>query len=390
MEEFESLANLYQRYLDGTCTSEEVDELLDAFGLDNNEAALRQIIASKMHADSDGNEEHYLRIADNVAASLFPEITRRSLTTKKTIKLWPRIAAIASVIAIIVSGIYFINYQKHDRSLEMLSKNDIAPGHVGATLTLASGKKIRLTAVAEGKIANEAGVAISKTLNGELIYEIKSGDSSSAMNTLSTANGETFQLKLPDGSAVWLNSGSSLTYTAGLMKNGKRMVALNGEAYFQVAKDKTHPFIVQTSKQAIEVLGTQFNVSSYHDEAVVATTLIEGSVKIGVGNSHQLIKPGQQAVTTSKDILVQEADVDQITDWKKGDFNLNELNFQDAMRKISRWYDVEVIYDEDVNTDFQTVGWISRSKKLSVVLHSIQSLGRVHFRVEGRKIYVTR
>ncbi|TCC98280.1 FecR family protein [Pedobacter psychroterrae] len=320
----------------------------------------------------------------------YEQILNHSEKFSKPVRLWPKVVAAAAAVAFIVIGVYFINYQKHKSSLEMLSRHDIAPGRVGATLTLASGKKVRLTAAAEGEIANEAGVVISKAPNGELIYEIKSADSSSAINTLSTANRETYQLKLPDGSTVWLNSGSSLTYSAGLMKSGKRMVALHGEAYFQVAKDKVHPFIVQTSKQDIEVLGTQFNVSSYRDEAVVATTLIEGSVKVRSGESYRLIKPGEQAVTTAADIVVKKADIDQITDWKKGDFNLNELNFRQAMREISRWYDVEVVYDEDVNTDFQTVGWISRNKKLSVVLQSIQSLGRVHFRVEGRKIYVVK
>ena len=390
MEEFKSLENLYLKYLEGYCSPEEVEKLLDEFGLDDNEPMFRSIISEELHVNLGDHDERYLRIANNVEAKLFPKISHKPLNSRKnTLRLWSQIAAIASVIAVIAFGIYFYNYYNGGNANDNYSGQDILPASKGATLTLANGKKVRLTSAADGQIANEAGVVISKAANGELIYEIKNNDTISAINTLATANGETYQLRLPDGSAVWLNSGSTLTYSANLVQNGKRLVQLVGEGYFHVAKDKSHPFIVRTGKQDIEVLGTQFNVTSYMDEPLVYTTLIEGSVKVSTTGMQKLMKPGQQAITGVDEITIKMADINQVTDWKQGDFNLNELDFRQAMREIARWYDIEVVYKGDVKTDFQTVGWISRTKKLSVVLQSIQSLGRVNFRVEGRTVYVT-
>jgi transmembrane sensor len=207
---------------------------------------------------------------------------------------------------------------------------------------------------------------------------------------LSTAKGETYQLRLADGSKVWLNAASSLTYTASLNGNGERRVKLDGEAYFEVAKDKNHPFIVETAKQQVQVLGTHFNINSYADEPMVTTTLLEGSVKVSHLTSHvsQLLKPGQQALNKNDHITVINANMEQVMDWKQGDFYLNHVDFKTAMRKIARWYNVDVVYDASVSDATESGGWISRNNKLSEVLQSIEAAGQVHFKVEGRKITV--
>lgn len=301
--------------------------------------------------------------------------------------------AIAAAITILTLSIWIIFSPKtgQENQQNSLLQNDIEPGKQGATLTLANGKKIRLTQATNGALAEESGVVITKTENGQLIYEIKNTNTSSnKKNTLSTAKGETYQLKLSDGTMVWLNAASSLTYSATLRERGKRTVRLTGEGYFQVAKDKVHPFIVQTDQQEVEVLGTHFNINSYKDESVQTTTLIEGSVKVHANGESQIIKPGEQTLNDGNNIRIAKVDIEEVIDWKDGDFNLNELDFQTAMRKIARWYDVEVIYEKNAPLNFQTVGWISRDKTLSVVLNSIESLGYVHFKIEGKKIYVTK
>ncbi|WP_091151033.1 FecR family protein [Mucilaginibacter pineti] len=312
--------------------------------------------------------------------------------TARPRRLWIRIAAAASII--LVSGIGFYFYQgSKTLTIDQVQQlaSDVAPGKQGATLTLANGKKIRLTEAANGKLASQSGVTITKSANGQLIYQIENSNANeNQVNTLSTTSGETYQVRLPDGSDVWLNSASSLTYKASLNEQGKRIVNLTGEAYFQVAKDKAHPFIVKTNKQEIEVLGTHFNVNSYNDEPAVATTLVEGSVKVTSGNSKQTIKPGEQAKSNGGDIKVNEVDIENVTDWKEGDFYLNHVNFKTAMRKIARWYNVEIIYDASVPADIESGGWISRNNKLSAVLESIETSGLVHFKVEGNKIYVSK
>lgn len=305
-------------------------------------------------------------------------------------RLWPRWAVAASIALAVMVGGYFYNDSRQPTT-QVVHQNDVAPGKNGATLTLASGKKIRLSDAMNGELTSEAGVSISKTKDGQLIYEIKAdgpGEESNKINTLSTANGETYQVRLPDGSAVWLNAASSLTYSANLLQDGKRSVKLVGEAYFEVAKDKAHPFVVNTAGQEIEVLGTHFNVNAYGDEPVTATTLLEGSVQVRSGSFREMIRPGFQASSAGKGITVGKADVEGVTDWKSGEFNLEQVDFRSAMRKIARWYDVEVIYEKSVPVDIEGWGWISRASKLSVVLKLIENSGQVKFRIEGKKVYV--
>ncbi|MES2458465.1 MAG: FecR domain-containing protein [Bacteroidota bacterium] len=361
---------LLEKYRDGNCSAEE-----------------------KVQLDSWLTFGHFSAgtYSDQQVDDRLSRLAKRLPLFRKRISLWPRIG-IAAAIATMVFGAGLFYYRlNQDQSNVTAYKNDVAPGKMGATLTLASGKKIRLTDVVNGELAKEAGVTITKSADGKLVYAMGTdAEQPDKINTLSTANGETYELRLPDGSSVWLNSASTLTYNASLNENGKRTVKLSGEAYFQVAKDKQHPFIVQTGNQQVEVLGTHFNVNSYSDEPFVATTLEEGSVKVSSGAMVKMLKPGQQSLNNGTEISVAEADLENITDWKNGDFFLDGVDFKVAMRKIARWYDVEVIYDGSVSDNIKSGGWVSRKNPLSAVLKSIESSGLVHFRIDGRKIYVSK
>jgi ferric-dicitrate binding protein FerR (iron transport regulator) len=322
--------------------------------------------------------DHILKIR-----ALQPELGVRK------IRVWPRIVAAASIALAIGVGslIYFNRHTRHTN--EIVYKNDVAPGTQGATLTLANGRKIRLSDAANGELAREAGVVIDKSKDGQLLYRVASESTNpDKVNTLSTANGETYQLVLPDGSHVWLNSASSLTYSASLLKEGRRSVKLSGEGYFEVVKDKAHPFVVEAAGQQVEVLGTHFNVNSYGDEPAVATTLLEGSVKVSEGAASRMIVPGEQAVNKGGQISVAKVNTERVIDWKQGEFNLESEDLRSAMRKIARWYNVEVIYDPSVPQNLEAGGWIPRNSKLSSILRLIENTGIVHFRIEGRKVYV--
>ena len=313
---------------------------------------------------------------------------------RKRIALWPKIAVAAALfLAILGAGLFYFNSQKGIKNSlsDNVAANDVAPGRTGATLTLANGKKIRLSDVANGELAKQAGVTITKSANGELVYERKGSVwETYQINTISTAKGETYQVRLPDGSLVWLNAASSLTYSPLLIEGGRRTVRLTGEAYFQVAKDKVHPFIVQSRGQDVEVLGTHFNVNAYPDEPAIITTLIEGSVRLTAGTAKKVLQPGEQALNNEGSIKISAANVEKATDWKTGEFYVNHIDFKTAMRKIARWYDVEIIYNSSVPDDMEIGGWVSRSEKLSSVLKSIESAGLVRFKIEGRKIYVSK
>ncbi len=344
--------------------------------------------------ESGYSDQDLERVSEEMWNVLMKEVQGQPDQPAKRIKLWPRIAVVAAIAAVIFgAGLFFYKNSHLTRTETVAYKNDVAPGRQSATLTLASGKKIRLSAAANGKLANEAGVSITKTKDGQLVYEIKSSlldEAKQSYNTLSTAKGETYQVHLPDGSFVFLNAASSLKYPVSFAKAKTRRVSLTGEGYFEIAKDKVHPFIVATDKQEVQVLGTHFNVNAYPDELAVATTLIEGSVKITSGKIQQIIKPGQQAVGNGNDIRVVEANIDNVTDWKDGDFYLNHVDFKTAMRKIGRWYDVDILYDASVPDDIVAGGWISRKNNLSAVLKLIEKSRLVHFKVEGKKVYVSK
>ncbi|WP_316817665.1 FecR family protein [Pedobacter nyackensis] len=311
---------------------------------------------------------------------------------QKTFRLQARFAIAAAIATVLVfAGLFYYNFDVRRALLtEIAYKNDVAPGKTGATLTLANGKKIRLDQALNGELAKEAGVVISKSADGQLIYEVKgSAADPGRMNTLTTAKGESYQLRLPDGSLVWLNAASSLTYAADLNSGGKRKVELDGEAYFEIAKDKAHPFVVESRKQEVEVLGTHFNVNAYADEPVVATTLLEGAVKVTGKGLDQTIRPGEQAINNGSAIQVMDVDVETVVDWKSGGFILDRVDFRTVMRKIARWYNVEVVYDPTVPYDMISGGYISRSMQLSSVLKLIEKSGQVRFRIEGRTVHVS-
>lgn len=308
----------------------------------------------------------------------------------RTVALWPKIGIAVSIALVVFCATLFYYYHQNNPQA-ITGVNNLGPGKQSATLTLANGKKIRLSDALNGQLADEAGIIITKSADGQIIYEIKDNSSHSTdVNSLSTANGETYRIRLPDSSVVWLNSASRLTYNTALIKNGKRRVALTGEAYFEIAKDKAHPFVVSTDKQNVEVLGTHFNINSYPDEPVVTTTLLEGTVKVSSGQLSETLKPGQQASNYGHMIKIGKADLDNIMDWKDGGFDLDHQDFKSAMRKIARWYDLEVVYDSAVPDDLQSGGWISREEKLAAVLEAIASTEMVHFKMVGRKLYVTR
>jgi ferric-dicitrate binding protein FerR (iron transport regulator) len=309
-------------------------------------------------------------------------------------KLWPRIAVAASIALVVTIGGYFYYNTQHTNIKQTnTAVTDVAPGKQGATLTLANGEKIRLSEASNGELAKQQGVVVSKTTNGQLIYEIKEStqgeNNLNAINTLTTAKGETYQVRLPDGSLVWLNAASSLTYSANLIESGKRRVRLDGEGYFEIAKDKAHPFVVQTDKQEVEVLGTHFNVNAYADENNVKTTLIEGSVRIIIPSKGGVVlTPGHQAILgANKEIKVEEIDAQTAVAWKNGEFVFERENIKSIMRKLARWYNVDVIYEGDVEKK-ALWGSISKYSNVSKVLEMLSGTGAVAFEIRGNKIIV--
>ncbi|MDB4919682.1 FecR domain-containing protein [Mucilaginibacter sp.] len=312
----------------------------------------------------------------------------------KKMSLWYCIAAAAIVLVFISAGSYFLLYPKNGVSTNIVAKNDVAPGKNKATLTLANGKKLVLGNAITGQLAHEAGVVISKTKNGELIYTSGAADNKAVspgpFNMLETSRGEQYRLILPDGTHVWLNAASSLKYPV-VFGDKERLVELKGEAYFEVFHNKTMPFRVKTEQQVVEVLGTHFNVDAYSDEKATATTLMEGSVKITAVTNHKniIIKPGQQSTVSTLGVNVQQVDPDEALAWKNGYFQFNDENLESIMRKVSRWYNVDVEYKDNAPLSLVFSGTVSKYKNVSQVTRILELTNAVHFKIDGNKIIVS-
>jgi transmembrane sensor len=323
---------------------------------------------------------------------ILQEITLQPQMTGRKKNLWPRMVAAAAILTIIGTGIYFFKSSSPTINTEFTTKTDIAPGKDGATLTLANGKKIIITAALAGNIATESGVKIVKTKDGQLIYEITgNAEGPLAYNTLSTSKGEQTQVRLPDGTVVYLNAESSLKYPTSFAKATKRQVSLTGEAYFEVTKDKLHPFVVNADHQNVEVLGTTFNISSYADEPTVKTTLLEGSVRISQleTQNSKLLVPGEQAIVDAQSLLTKTVKVDDVVAWKNGYFMFNNETLENIMKKVARWYNVEILYKGDAVKQKTFFGSVSRFDHVSEILKLLQKTEGATFEIQGKQIIVS-
>jgi transmembrane sensor len=311
-------------------------------------------------------------------------------------KLWLRVAAAAAIFLVVGTGFYFYMGQ-HFQSVQgnRLSRTEVIPGSNKATLTLSDGRSIPLSSSKTGVVIDMAKLSYS---DGSKIVPpavtATSPENTAALNTVVTPRGGQYQVVLADGTKIWMNAGSELKFPKSFDKLSKREVSLNGEAYFEVAKNKDKPFIVHTRAQQVEVLGTHFNINSYQDEAAVKTTLLEGSVKVspkggtsGSIGSASILKPGQQAVLDQSGMHILTYDVGEAIAWKNGYFDFRNESLEDIMRKLSRWYDIDVVYAEKIEP-VSLYGLISRSKNIKSVLKVLELSGNVTFRLEGRRLTV--
>lgn len=375
------------------------EKVLDSLGQDSPDLKLlndqEQVLLKELHFIKFTAKDFIEEPVDSEAelAVLMSRLNfDRSAGHTKTMRIWPRVVAAVVAIVILGAGLFYYHTKTsaENQQLVAASSGDIAPGKTGATLTLANGKKISLTEAQNGELAKEAGVVITKSAGGQLIYEIKdsSGDFNK-YNTLTTAKGETYNVRLPDGSLVWMNAASSLTYSASLLESGTRKIKLDGEAYFQVVKDKLHPFIVESKGQRIEVLGTHFNVNAYGDEPVMKTTLLEGSVKVSDKHIEKILLPGFEAVNNGNDIKVDKADTELAIAWKNNNFVFANERIETVMKMVERWYDVKIVYEGPMPED-RFRGAVSRFDNISKVLNILESTGLVHFKIKNRSVYVSR
>ena len=303
--------------------------------------------------------------------------------------------AAAAAILLIVGSITYLMIDRQPKTIAKQvfvnpqhTEKDALPGFDGAVLTTASGNQIILDNTTNGIVSKEGNTEAIKQTN-QLVYN----ESSKALpevetyNTLRTLKGRKFQLILADGTKVWLDAASSLTYPIAFT-GMQRKVKATGQVYFEVAKDPAKPFIVEAAGTSVQVLGTHFNVNAYEDETTMKTTLLEGMIKITRNNNSSMLKPGQQAVINVSEpgsIKVNNAvDLDAVMAWKNGLFQFTNADLTTVLRQLSRWYDMDIVYEGKMpKREFE--GKIGRDLNLSQVLKLLEKV-QVRFRIEGNKL----
>lgn len=304
-------------------------------------------------------------------------------TRKINYKRW---LAAASVVLMLGAGALFLTRQHTDN----LIAQKIVPGSNKAILVLANGSKIALNDAVNGQIAQQNGLRVSKSANGQLVYEVTGAmdqNTEPSYNTMETPRGGQYQLILADGTKVWLNAASSIKYPLNFTNAKERRVELNGEAYFEVAHNKALPFRVVTGKQVVEVLGTHFDVNAYTDEQDTKTTLLQGSVRITAGTKNALLKPGQEASLTDG-FKVSDVDANMAIDWKNGYFRFDDVDLEAVMRQVARWYDVKVEYTDESVKKESLVAVSTRFAEISTLLKLISQATDTRFTIEGKTIKV--
>lgn len=358
-------------------TEAELKELLELMSDASHEPDSRQLIrdaiAEGYVSGQPMPDERLLQIQEAIikiaGAEAEPEAgSRRPLFSVRSAG-WLKWAA--AIVLLLGVGSYFWLFKQNTGSSVVentASAKDILPGTNKAILTLADGSSIILDSTTNGIIARQGTAAIEKQSDGTIVYNLHGvSDGKMITNTLRTPRGGQYKLTLPDGTRVWMNASSSITYPASFTGN-KRVVSVTGELYFEVAKNAAQPFIVDVNEESsIEVLGTSFNINAYDNESSSKTTLIEGKVSVRKGDQSNILQPGQQARIGNAITIAPKVDIDQILAWKNGHFNFEDMPLSEIMRQLERWYDIEVRYEGPIPA-IKFHGKMSRGVALSDVI----------------------
>lgn len=397
---------LFHRYYERTISEEEREELMKLFGEEANQDEIKHLIDEKFRF---GEAEYRLNdeVADDILASIFKvgdqptsDIATSELmddSSRSILPIWTR-TLVAACIALLVIYAGFSWYQSTQQvapkqALHSKYGEDVLPGSEKAFLQLDNGKIVDLATTSAAQLTSLTGVEIHKSEGGIVLKDptAEKLPAEASYHVLTTPLGGQYKIVLPDGSKAWLNAGSRLRFPTFFADNG-REVEMYGEVYFEVEPDKKRPFKVKIEQVAkrrqteIQVLGTHFNVSSYKDEPVIQTTLLEGSVEVRADKQQKILTPGEQANVADREIDIKKVDAENVIAWKEDRFEFSG-NIKGIMRQIARWYDLDVVYEPGVET-MSFAGAISRKNNVSEVLKMLEYTGGVKFTIKGKKIIV--
>lgn len=327
------------------------------------------------------DKEKNLKVEHKLWKKIEKEIGLES-PKKKNISRKTGLYAIAACFLLALLGVWWIAEQPSQQLKPLATDVDFTPGDNKAYLELADGRKVELSALHEGLVIGD-GISYD---NGSALGELDSKDlEEMQFLTLSVPKGGKYKLTLSDGTQVWLNADSKLKYPIQFRGN-TREVELEGEAYFEVARQEKQPFYVKTKNEKVKVLGTHFNVSVYEEDRSSRVSLLEGSVEVSVKETASILKPGTQSVVRDNQIKVESIDVDEVMAWKNDEFIFNHESLESVMRKVARWYDLEI----SVSPELQAMsiwGSVSRYDNFNKVLELIKMTDEnIRYKVKGRKV----
>ncbi|UYQ95938.1 DUF4974 domain-containing protein [Chitinophaga horti] len=325
---------------------------------------------------------------DRISKNMLEAINQQIGPKRRRVPVY-RVAAAAAVLAIAATAAWYWYPRNETITAPQARHQQQQQPAEKVTLVLGDGSRITLDDAKEGELAATSGARVIKLKGDQLAYEAASGAPAKLeYNTLQTPRGEKYRITLPDGSQVWLNASTTLRFPT-RFEGKERVVELTGEAYFDIAQNAAQPFKVKSGDMEVQVLGTGFNIMAYPDEPAIRATLLTGAVRLASNEQQVLLKPGQQGIykSTQTGFKVTSVNTDHVVAWKNGLFVFENEDIATIMRRIARWYDVEVELAPGLE-DKRFGATISQQKNIQLVLKALETTGSVHFKIQGKKILV--
>lgn len=378
MEDKAFYRQLVQRYMENKATDEELEVFFHLF-------------------EQGRLDEYITAYTDQLPV---PAVKKQPAVRRVPQRMWLA-AAVLGAALLTGGGMYLLQHRPAFKQQPAVSHTaapqpDIAPGGDNALLTLADGSVITLDSAGTGSLSVQGNTTVVKQAGGKLAYQVTGAGPQQTVqyNLLTTPRGGKYQVLLPDGTSVVLNAASSLRFPTAFAGKS-REVELSGEAYFEVAENAAQPFRVKLrpeegarGERVVEVLGTSFNIMAYRDEPFIKATLLTGAVKVTGEGAVAMLKPGQQAVMgkAAAGISVAKASIEEAIAWKNNEFYFNNTNIYSIMRQISRWYNVDVRFEDSLHVFLN--GNIRKNVNASQVFKMLELTGEVRFKTEGREVIV--
>lgn len=380
----QQIRDILAKYEAGTITEDELQVLENWYASFEANPNLidRLSVEERLRRKSQLQEKIFDQIDVEIAAST--PVPKKLSFLHPGNRLWQAAASLVFLCAVS----FYIFKQQADQSPTPAEKqsSSIHPATDKAILTLGNGEKILLDESKNGELSSEGNIHINKLKPGNLVYTAGKNVDKVHVNTLATPRGGRYQLTLADGTQVWLNAQSSISYPSAF-RGSSREVSISGEVYFEVAHNAAMPFRVRSENQVIEVLGTHFNVNTYTSRSRTKTTLLSGSIALANAHQRVVLKPGEQGIVAGESLSIKNVEPAEVIAWKEGYFDFTDADIGSVVDELGRWYNVDIQYRGTPTSETFT-GRIPRSWSFEKVLNLLKTFKSIQVEMQGRRLIV--